>query len=176
MTIYEAAIRTVCIAFEITPQLLQSRDRSKRLVEARQWYSMLTRKRPCERAGLHIRRDHATMVHHRREIRDLIGIYPIYREKWQIIQCLFERVLVADASRCNVTLSQYRGQWHEYRDLLAAVAIARAELEALSTEVMRDSCVVQECRDGDFLLRRKNLEGEPISLSEVLSIIRKRNN
>lgn len=174
MTIYEAAIRTVCIAFEITPQLLQSRDRGKRLVEARQWYSMLTRKRPCEQAGLHIRRDHATMVHHRREIRDLIGIYPIYKEKWQIIQCLFERVLAVDASsRCNVTLSQYRGQWDEYRDLLSAVAVARAELEALSTEVMCDPCVVQELQHGDFLLRRKNLEGKPISLAEVLSTIRK---
>lgn len=173
MTIYEAAIRTVCIAFEITPQLLQSRDRSKRLVEARQWYSLLTGERPCGQAGRHIRRDHATMVHHRREIRDLIRIYPIYKEKWQIIQCLFERILV-DAPRCSVTLSQYRERWFEYRNLLTATSIAKAELEALSTEVVCDPCVVQELQDGNFLLRRRSMEGESITLTEMLSTIRKR--
>lgn len=174
MTRYEAAIRTVCIAFEITPQLLQGGDRSKRLVEARQWYIMLTREKPCGQAGRHIGRDHVTVLQHRRKIRDLIEIYPSYREKWQVIQHLFDQIL-ADTSQCSVSLSQYRGQWREYRDLLAAVSVARERLETLSTDVMNVPCMVQESQDGQFILCRKNLhgDGEPVTLKEVLFTIRK---
>ncbi len=174
MTRYEAAIRTVCIAFEITPQLLQGGDESRRFVEARQWYIMLTRRKPCVQAGRHIRRDHATVLHHRRKIKDLIEIYPSYREKWQVIQHLFDQIL-ADTSQCSVSLSQYMEQWREYRDLLAAASVARERLEALSTDVMNVPCRIHDSQDGQFILCRKNLhgDGEPVTLKEVLTTIRK---
>lgn len=173
MTIYEAAIRTVCTAFEITPQLLQGEDESRRFVEARQWYIMLTRRKPCIQAGRHIRRDHATVLHHRRKIKDLIEIYPSYREKWQVIQHLFDRI-IADTPQC-VSLFQYREQWKEYRDLLAAASAAKERLEALSTDIMNAPCRVQDSQDGQFMLCKKNLhgDGDPVTLKEVLSTIRR---
>ena len=177
MNTYEAAIQAVCTAYEITPELLRSDSRDERLVEARKWYCLLTSPRNLSAAGHYISRDHSTVLHHRREMRDIVNIYPIYRERYATMKHLFERILMdARMNECSVGVIEYREQWKTYRDLLSAAERARYVLEDMSTSIVGEPCVVCENGDGEFhVIRVKDRAGEPLMLERMLNIIRERN-
>lgn len=176
MNYYQAAIRAVCIAYEITPELLKSDSRDERLVEARKWYCLLTSPRSLSESGRYINRNHATVLHHRKEMRNTLGIYSIYKERWRVMRSLFDRILVDDKlSRVGVV--KYREQWMTYRDLLSAAENARHVLEEMSTSVAGEPCVVCESGGGEFhVIRVKDRIGEPLTLERMLDIIRRNSN
>jgi len=177
MNFYEAAIQAVCTAYEITPETLKGECRDERIVEARKWYCLLTSPRPLVQSGRHINRDHATVLHHRREMRDTLGLYSIYRERWLVMKKLFDRILMEGRlNECSVGVVEYRSQWKSYRDLLSAAERARRKLEEMSTSVAGEPCVVCENGDGEFhVIRVKNRLAEPLHLECMLNIIKERN-
>jgi len=177
MNFYEAAIQTVCTAYEITPETLKGECRDERIVEARKWYCLLTSPRPLVQSGRHINRDHATVLHHRREMRDTLTFYSIYRERYAIMRNLFDKILLEGRlNECSVGVMEYREQWKSYRDLLSAAERARGVLESMSTSVTGEPCVVCESGDGGFhVIRVRDRLVEPLHLNDMLDIIRNRN-
>ena len=176
MNFYEAAIRTVCTAYDITPEVLRGDRRDERIVEARKWYCLLTTPRPLERSGRYINRDHATVLHHRREMREAIGIYPLHEERWRVMKRLFNSILVEDRMNgCHVGVKEYRAEWRNYQDLLLAAENARHRLEELSTSITGEPCVVCENGDGGFhVVKVRDRIGRPLPLVYMLNVIRKR--
>lgn len=177
MNIYEASIEVVCTAYEMTPETLRSDSRDERMVEARKWYCLLTSPRNMTQAGRYINRDHATVLHHRREMRDTLTLYPIYRERYVVMKKLLDRILMEGRmNECPVGVKEYREQWKTYRDLLSAAERARSVLEGMSTSITGEPCVVCENGDGGFhVIRVKDRLGEPLTLNCMLNIIRERN-
>ena len=176
MNFYEAAIRTVCTAYDITPEVLRGDRRDERIVEARKWYCLLTTPRPLERSGRYINRDHATVLHHRREMRETIGIYPLHEERWRVMKRLFNSILVEERMNgCHVGVKEYRVEWRNYQDLLSAAENARHRLEELSTAVTGEPCVVCENGDGGFhVVKVRDRIGRPLPLVYMLNVIRRR--
>lgn len=173
MNVYEAALRTICTAYEITPELLRGRSRDRRLVEARCWYCLLTEDRPSGKVGRYVGRDHATVVHSRRTMKDLINTYSPYRERWRILRVMFEKYLVEDSVPMP-SIRGYASLWKEYRDLLSAVEAVRRDLNELSTTIVGEECYVCERQAGELtVVKPTATEPEYLDLDDMKDIIRK---
>lgn len=102
MNSYEAALRTVCIAFELTENEVCGLCRRERYVEARMWYAWLCSAK-LQSVSRRINRDHATVIYYRKKLRDYMSVYPIYQEKARIMKHLYDRVLME-----GVVTDEYR--------------------------------------------------------------------
>lgn len=172
MNVYEAALKTICTAYEITPELLRGRSRDRRLAEARCWYCLLTGSKPSGRVGRYVGRDHATVVHSRRTMKDLISTYSPYRERWRILRVMFEKYL-AEESVPMPSIRRYASLWKDYRDLLSAAEAARRNLNELSTAIVGEQCWVCERREGELVVVKPTpTESDFLSLDDMKDLIR----
>lgn len=174
MNVYEAALKTVCTAYEITPEVLRSRCRNRRLALARCWYCLLTGSKPSSRVGRYVGRDHATVVYSRRMMKDLINIYPVYMERWRVLKAMFEKYL-AEESVPMPSIRRYASLWKDYRDLLSAAEAARRNLNELTTAIVGEECYVCERQEGGLVVVKPTTiptESDYLSLDDMKDLIR----
>lgn len=139
MTQYEAAMETVCMAFEITPELLKKQDRTARLVETRMWFAWLINKSSTS-IGRMIDRDHATILYYRSSIREMMKLYPIYREKAAVLRKLYDaRIKGMNEGTSRQRISRQRKY---VNDLTAALYAAIHELYVMTNGDVTELCVL----------------------------------
>lgn len=168
MNSYEAALRTVCIAFELTENEVCGLCRRERYVEARMWYAWLCSTK-LQSVSRRINRDHATVIYYRKKLRDYMSAYPIYQEKARIMKHLYDRVLME--SSVPVSIKQFNRQCIEVRDLHSALQNAIRSMSRMAGDILKSDTTIKVFEDGSMIIIERG--GRTYLPSEVIALINK---
>lgn len=171
----EAALRTVCTACELTPEQIRGRSRLRPIVEARRWYCLLTERCSLNESGRYIGLKHDVVLYHRRVIRDLMAVYPVYRDRYRVMHSLFRRILSEEYVQHPVSTVEWRVRWAECQRLLERAESALLALEGECENILESPCTVMKDPERGLIACPLGSGEEPLTLDDVLARIKKRN-
>lgn len=86
----------ISLKYGYTEEQIRSKSRKGSLVICRMWISFLiseNTKLSLSKIGEYVNRDHSTVIHYKKELRQNITLYQYYREEYEILKRLIKAKL-----------------------------------------------------------------------------------